>query len=141
MGTETTTEIDTSALAAMMSVVAVISLIIAVIGIVIMWKVNTKAGQPGWAAIIPIYNIYVWLKIAGRPGWWILLMLIPFVNVVMSLIVSIDIAKSFAKDSVFGVVGLWLFSLIGYAILAFGNAQYRGPAALGGGQPGYGYGA
>jgi hypothetical protein len=131
----TTPEIDPAAAAAVSGVVLVISLIFAVIGIIIMWKVNTKAGQPGWAAIIPIYNIYVWLKIAGRPGWWLILMLIPFVNIVMSVIVSIDIAKSFGKDAVFGVVGLWLFSLIGYAILAFGNAQYRGPAALAGASP------
>ncbi|MGW6447031.1 DUF5684 domain-containing protein [Lentzea sp. NPDC055074] len=131
MGTDPTT-IDPNAAAAVSGVFLVISLIFAVIGIIIMWKVNTKAGQPGWAAIIPIYNIYVWLKIAGRPGWWLILMLIPFVNIVISVIVSIDIAKSFAKDTVFGVVGLWLFSLIGYAILAFGSAQYRGPAALAG---------
>jgi uncharacterized membrane protein YhaH (DUF805 family) len=108
-----------------------------VFAIAVMWKVFAKAGQPGWAAIIPIYNIYVWLKVAGRPGWWLVLFLIPFVNIVMALIVSIDIAKSFAKDTVFGVVGLWLFSLIGYAILAFGGAQYRGPAALVGQQGAY----
>lgn len=105
-----------------------------VFAVVVMWKTFTKAGQPGWAAIIPIYNIYVWLKVAGRPGWWLILFLIPIVNIVMSVIVSIDIAKSFRKDAVFGVVGLWLFSLIGYAILAFGKAQYAGPAALAGQQ-------
>ncbi|GHH60795.1 DUF5684 domain-containing protein [Lentzea cavernae] len=136
MGTDPTT-IDPNAAAAVSGVFLVISLIFAVIGIIIMWKVNTKAGQPGWAAIIPIYNIYVWLKIAGRPGWWLVLMLIPFVNIVISVIVSIDIAKSFGKDAVFGVVGLWLFSLIGYAIIAFGGAQYRGPAALVGQQAAY----
>lgn len=136
MPTDPTT-IDPNAAAAVSGVFLVISLIFAVIGIIIMWKVNTKAGQPGWAAIIPIYNIYVWLKIAGRPGWWLVLMLIPFVNIVVSVIVSIDIAKSFGKDAVFGVVGLWLFSLIGYAIIAFGGAQYRGPAALAGQQAAY----
>ncbi|USX51032.1 DUF5684 domain-containing protein [Lentzea sp. HUAS12] len=136
MPTDPTT-IDPNAAAAVSGVFLVISLIFAVIGIIIMWKVNTKAGQPGWAAIIPIYNIYVWLKIAGRPGWWLVLMLIPFVNIVVSVIVSIDIAKSFGKDAVFGVVGLWLFSLIGYAIIAFGGAQYRGPAALVGQQAAY----
>ncbi|MGI5504798.1 DUF5684 domain-containing protein [Lentzea sp. CA-135723] len=115
----------------------IIYLAIAVFGIAVFWKVFTKAGQPGWAAIIPIYNIYIWLKVAGRPGWWLILFLIPFVNVIMALIVSIDVAKSFAKDTVFGVVGLWLFSIIGYAILAFGNAQYRGPSALVGAQGAY----
>jgi hypothetical protein len=115
----------------------IIYLAFLVLAIVAMWKVFAKAGQPGWAAIIPIYNIYVWLKVAGRPGWWLILFLIPIVNIVMALIVSIDIAKSFAKDTVFGVVGLWLFSIIGYAILAFGGAQYRGPAAMVGQQAAY----
>jgi hypothetical protein len=115
----------------------VIGAIFTVIGIVIMWKVYAKAGQPGWASIIPIYNLYVLVKIAGRPGWWTVLLLIPFVNIIVLAIVSIDVAKSFGKDAVFGVVGLWLFAIIGYAILAFGGAQYRGPAALGGQQAAY----
>jgi hypothetical protein len=137
VGTDPTTEIDPSAAAGIGIVGTIIYLAFIVFAIVAMWKVFTKAGQPGWAAIIPIYNIYVWLKVAGRPGWWLILFLIPIVNIVMALIVSIDIAKSFAKDTVFGVVGLWLFSIIGYAILAFGGAQYRGPAAMVGQQAAY----
>lgn len=137
MGTDPTTGIDSSAAAGIGIVGTIIYLAFIVFAVVVMWKVFVKAGQPGWAAIIPIYNIYVWLKVAGRPGWWLILFLIPIVNIVMALIVSMDISKSFGKDSVFGVVGLWLFSLIGYAILAFGGAQYRGPAALGGQQAAY----
>ncbi|SDN88365.1 DUF5684 domain-containing protein [Lentzea jiangxiensis] len=136
MGTDPST-IDPNAAAGIGIVGTIIYLAFLVFTVVVFWKVFTKAGQPGWAAIIPIYNIYVWLKVAGRPGWWLVLFLIPFVNIVMALIVSIDVAKSFAKDTVFGVVGLWLFSVIGYAILAFGGAQYRGPAALAGQQPAY----
>lgn len=94
-----------------------------------LWKTFVKAGQPGWAAIIPIYNIFVWLQIAGRPGWWLLLFFIPFVNIVISLLVAIDIAKSFGKDALYGVILLWLFGAIGYLILGFGDAQYQGPAA------------
>jgi len=55
-------------------------LVIAVIFIIGMWKTFVKAGQPGWAAIIPIYNAYILTQIAGRPGWWVLLMLIPLVG-------------------------------------------------------------
>src|SRR5436190_14477279 len=55
-----------------------------------LWIVFTKAGRPGWAALIPIYNTYVVIKIAGRPGWWLLLFLIPIVNVVIAIIVAID---------------------------------------------------
>src|SRR4029434_11244062 len=84
---------------------AIISLAIAVLIIVAMWKVFTKAGQPGWASIIPIYNLYVLCKIAGRPGWWLLLILIPFVNVIILIILCIDISKSFGNGGGGGVGG------------------------------------
>ena len=61
----------------------VIDVVLSVLMIAAMWKVFTKAGQPGWASIIPIYNLYIWCKIVGRPGWWILLMLIPLVNIIV----------------------------------------------------------
>lgn len=109
----------------------IFSLVFAVLVIAGLWATFSKAGKPGWAAIIPIYNIYVWLKVAGRPGWWLILMLIPFVNIVMSIIVSLDVAKSFGKSGVFGFFGLWLFGFIGYPMLGFGSAQYQGPAAGG----------
>lgn len=94
-----------------------------------LWKVYAKADQPGWAAIIPIYNIYVMTKIIGRPWWWLLLLFIPFVNFVVSIIMSIDMAKSFGKDTAYGVLLLWLLNAIGYLILGFGSAEYQGPAA------------
>ncbi|HJP96321.1 MAG TPA: DUF5684 domain-containing protein [Candidatus Saccharimonadales bacterium] len=100
---------------------------IALVYVVAMWRVFTKAKKPGWAAIVPIYNEYVKLKIIGRPGWWLLLYLIPLVNVVIALIVAIDLAKAFGKSTAFGVVGLWLFSLIGYLILGYGDAKYKMP--------------
>jgi hypothetical protein len=91
------------------------------------WKIFTKAGQPGWACIIPIYNLYVWCKIVGRPWWWILLMLIPFVNFIILIILIIDLAKSFGKGVGFGI-GLLLLPIIFFPILGFGSAQYQGPA-------------
>ncbi len=107
----------------------IIYLALIVLMIVAMWKVFTKAGRSGWEAIIPFYNIYVLCKIAGRPGWWLVLFLIPLVNIVISIIVALDVAKSFGKSGVFGFFGLWLFGIIGYPILAFGDARYVGPAA------------
>ncbi|HRQ41968.1 MAG TPA: DUF5684 domain-containing protein [Chloroflexota bacterium] len=92
------------------------------------WKTFEKAGQPGWAAIIPIYNLYVLCQIAGRPGWWVLLYFIPFVNIIVSLLIAIDVAKAFGKDVVYGVVLLWFFQAIGYLLLGFGDAQYIGPS-------------
>jgi Family of unknown function (DUF5684) len=92
------------------------------------WKIFTKAGQPGWACIIPIYNLYIWCKIVGRPWWWILLMLIPFVNLIIAIILIIDLAKSFGKGVGFGI-GLLLLGVIFFPILGFGSAQYQGPSA------------
>ena len=105
----------------------IIWLVVMVIVITAMWKVFVKAGRPGWVAIIPFYNTYVLLKMVGRPGWWLILMFIPLVNIVILLLVSIDMAKAFGRSTTFGVVGLWLFSLIGYLILGFGSDKYIGP--------------
>jgi uncharacterized membrane protein YhaH (DUF805 family) len=106
----------------------VIGLLVAVIMIAAMWKVYAKAGQPGWACLIPIYNMYVWCKIVGRPGWWVILLFIPFVNFIMLIILSIDLAKSFGKGAGFGL-GLAFLGIIFLPILGFGSAQYQGPAA------------
>jgi hypothetical protein len=106
----------------MVALLAVLALLIAS-----MWRIYTKAGQPGWSAIVPFYNIYVLMKIIGRPGWWLLLFFLPVVSLIVSVVTALDLAKVFGKDSVFGVVGLWLFSFVGYPMLAFGNATYVGP--------------
>ena len=107
----------------------ILELVIVVVILASIWKVYTKANKPGWAAIIPFYNIYVQLKIVGRPGWWLILYLIPLVNIVVSLVVSIDTAKSYGKSTAFGVLGLWIFSIIGYPVLGFSDAKYVGPSA------------
>ena len=108
----------------------IFGLLVALLLIVAMWKVFTKAGQPGWASIIPIYNLYIWCKIVGRQWWWILLMLIPLVNFIICIILCIDLAKSFGKGVGFGI-GLALLGIIFFPILGFGSAQYQGPAAGG----------
>ncbi|HEV8507338.1 MAG TPA: DUF5684 domain-containing protein, partial [Chitinophagaceae bacterium] len=90
------------------------------------WKIYTKAGQPGWACIIPIYNIYIMLKIVGKPWWWLLLMLIPFVNLIYAIWMINMLSKSFGKDEGF-TVGLLLLAIIFYPILGFGPAKYLGP--------------
>lgn len=100
------------------------------------WMAFVKAGHPGWAAIIPFYNIWIILKIVGRPGWWLalyLLVIIPFFGelavFVIFCIIMVDFAKSFGKSGAFAV-GLILLSFIFMPIIGFGDAQYRGPAAL-----------
>src|ERR1700722_13809837 len=89
------------------------------------WRVFSKAGQPGWAAIIPILNVYFFLKIAGKPGWWLLLMFIPLVNLVIAIIATVDLARSFGKGTGFAI-GLLLLPAIFYLILGFGSATYQG---------------
>jgi hypothetical protein len=106
----------------------IIILAILVVTIVAGWKVFAKAGQPGWAILIPIYNLYVLLQIVGRPGWWVILYLIPLVNIVIAIIIAIDMAKSFGQGTGFAV-GLIFLAPIFYMILAFGSAEYVGPAA------------
>jgi hypothetical protein len=91
-----------------------------------MWMIFTKAGQPGWASIIPIYNWIVWCKIVGRPLWWVLLLFLCFP--IFFIILSIDLAKSFGKGGGFAV-GLILLSPIFFPILGFGSATYQGPSA------------
>ena len=115
-------------------IVGLIYLAVIVFLIASMWKIFTKAGQPGWAAIVPIYNFYVLTQIVGRPAWWIVLFFIPFVNYIALLIIAIDMAKSFGKGAGFGI-GLWLLAPIFYPILGFGSAQYVGPSASGGSAP------
>jgi len=119
------TDFQTSAPPQVSPVVWVCYFAVVILLIAAMWKVFTKAGQPGWACIIPIYNLYVLCKIAGRPGWWVLLMLIPFVNFIILIIIAIDIAKAFGKGVGFGI-GLILLPFIFYPILGFGSAQYQG---------------
>jgi chromate transport protein ChrA len=105
----------------------IICLAIVVLAIAGLWKTFEKAGQPGWAAIVPIYNIYVAVTIAGRPWWWLLLWFIPFVNFIIGIIVFLDIAKKFGKGTGFGV-GLFFLPFIFFPILGFGDARYQGPA-------------
>jgi len=103
---------------------AITELAIIVFLLIAMWKVYVKAGEPGWAAIIPIYNIIVLLRIAGKPWWWILLLLIPLVNIVIGILVHIDVAKNFGRGVGFGL-GLMFLGIIFYPILAFGDARYN----------------
>ena len=98
-------------------------LAIAVFFLASFWKVFTKAGKPGWACLVPIYNVIVLLQIAGRPIWWFLLLVIPVVNFFVALVLAIDIAKSFGKGAAFGL-GLFFLGFIFYPILGFGDARY-----------------
>ena len=112
------------------SEIGIVGMLIGLAFIVLMiasvWKVFTKAGQPGWAAIIPIYNVIVLLKIIGKPWWWIIGFFIPFVNFIVMILMAVGLAKVFGKGIGFAI-GLILLSFIFYPILAFGDATYAAP--------------
>ncbi len=92
------------------------------------WKVFVKAGKPGWGCLVPIYNIILILEMAGKPMWWIVLLLIPLVSLIVMVLVNIEIAKKFGQSTGFGV-GLALLPFIFYPMLGFGSARYQGGAA------------
>jgi hypothetical protein len=98
---------------------------VAILMIASIWKVYEKAGQPGWAAIIPIYNLYIITKIIGKPGYWTVLMLIPIVNYIFLIWSYNLISKKFGKDVGF-TLGLIFLSFIFWPILGFGDAKYEG---------------
>lgn len=118
-----------------MIVYMLVMIAIAVVSIIAMWKIFTKAGKPGWAAIIPVYNLVVLYQIVGMNPLLLLIlvgMLIPFVNFVaaiaffvVNILVNIKLAKSFGKSGGFAV-GLILLPFIFQCILGFGSAQYQG---------------
>jgi hypothetical protein len=109
-----------------MGIIIVIYVAIIVLMIASMWTIFTKAGKPGWACIVPIYNIIVLLDAVGKPWWWLLLMLIPIVNIVILIIVYHNLSLSFGKGGGF-TVGLILLGIIFLPILAFGDSKYLGP--------------
>ncbi len=109
-----------------MAGVIILCLAVIVLMIAGMWTTFTKAGAPGWAAIVPIYNLWVVLKIARQEGWMILLCLIPLVNSFVGIYVSIELGKAFGKTAGYGW-GLALLPFIFYPMLGFGESQYQHP--------------
>jgi hypothetical protein len=107
---------------------AIIGLVVGLLVIAGMWRLFSKAGKPGWAAIIPIYNLIVLLQIAGKPIWWILLLFIPIVNFIVIIMIWVGVARAFGKGTGFAL-GLVFLSPIFVPILGFSDAQYVGSAA------------
>ena len=89
------------------------------------WKLYSKAGRPGWASLIPIYTTVVFCRICGRSGWLTLALMIPGVNVIVSIMLSVDLARVFGRGTGF-MLGLIFLSPIFFPILAFGSSRYVG---------------
>lgn len=94
-----------------------------VFSVIVHWKVYEKAGQPGWAVIVPFYNLLIFLKIINKPWWWFLMFFIPVVNIVFGIIAVHRLSRSFGKDGGF-TVGLIFLNIIFLAIMAFDNSTY-----------------
>lgn len=114
--------------AAMLGYLAVL-LVVYILVVIAMWKVFTKAGKPGWASLIPVYNMVVMYQIVGLNPWLLLLYLIPFVNwiaaLVLSIMLNVKLAKVFGKSTGFAI-GLIFLNPIFLLILGFGDAKYIG---------------
>jgi len=116
------------AFAALFALMLIPGLIMSVILIISHWKIFEKAGKPGWASIIPIYNIIILLEIIGKPIWWVFLILFPCTTFIFAVWAVNLLSKSFGQSEGF-TVGLLLLGFIFYPMLAFGNYQYLGPSA------------
>jgi hypothetical protein len=101
-----------------------VQLIVAALLIISLWIIYQKANKPGWAVIIPIYNVLVYLEIVKKPWWWLFLMMIPVVNIVIAILITHQLSLSFGKSAGF-TIGLLFLPFIFYPILAFGDAKYQ----------------
>jgi hypothetical protein len=100
----------------------IIWLVVVVAAVAGLWKVFEKAGEPGWAALVPIYTSVTLVKISGKEMWWVIVFLVCFP--VAAIVVFIEVAKKFGKGTGFGL-GLAFLGFIFFPMLGFGSAQYN----------------
>jgi len=110
-----------------MILILVVELIAAAMSIMVMWTIYVRAGKPGWASIVPVYNMIVLLEIAGRPALWFFLMMIPVVNLAIWFMICMDLAVAFDRGIPFAA-GLFLVPVVFFPLIAFGEPDYVGPA-------------
>jgi hypothetical protein len=111
---------------AVLGAFVIVYLVILVLMVVSFWKIFEKAGKPGWAAIVPIYNLIVFLEIVNKPVWWLVLILIPIVNIVILIMLTHRLSLSFGQGVGFTILLIFV-GIIGYPVLAFGDYKYVGP--------------
>lgn len=95
-------------------------------GVLLGWvRVFPKAGQPGWAALVPFYNIYVLVVGVARLSLlWCVLVFVPPVNIIAAILVNLEVARRFGKSEAFGL-GLALLGFVFYPLLGFGSDRYQ----------------
>ena len=102
-------------------------LIIIITPVLSNWFLYRKANEPGWASIIPVYSTLIWLKIIGKPWYWLLLFCVPYLNIIFLIWATNLTSKSFGKSEGY-TFGLILLPLIFWPMLAFGSSKYIGPS-------------
>jgi len=108
--------------------ISLFSIVLAILILVALWKIFTKAGKPGWAIIVPVYNIWVLFEIVGYPGWWSVLSFVPIANFFTTIMIFVSyfkLGKLFGKGTGFSIC-LVLFPYITLPILGFGKSQFSG---------------
>ena len=130
--TTTTTSVDSGLSVGVLLMYFIVIWVVTGLPTYFVFKKAGPNGDPAWGAFVPIYGFYLMLKVVGRPGWWLLLLLVPFVNYIILIMVYNDLSKSFGHGVGF-TLGLIFLSWIFLAILAWGSSQYQGPAAAVGG--------
>lgn len=119
------------AVISLLIIVYFIIFVITIIGVISLWKLFTKAGKPGWASIVPIYNYVVFLEVIGRPIWWLVLTFVPILQFWISIVMVLDFAKAYGKSAGYAV-GMILLPVIFLPMLAFSkDTVYVGPVAEG----------
>jgi hypothetical protein len=105
-------------------------LIFSIFMIACFWRIFHKAGKPGWATLVPFYNVAVILQIVGKPSWWLLLLFVPGINIIIAVLMLIEMARSFGYGPGFGI-GMFFLPIIFIPLLAIGENEYIGPGGKG----------
>jgi phage FluMu protein Com len=89
-----------------------------------LWQMYLKAGEPGWSCLVPVYQLMVLARVAGKPAWWGLLLYVPVVQLVIWVLISLELAKRFDRGTD-TAIGLIFLPPVFFCILGFGDAEYQ----------------
>ena len=122
----TSSAVADDALSTIATITMVVCFGVAVLMFAGYWRMLSKAGRPGWAAIVPYYGTVKLLEISGRSGWWVLVMMVPLLGLFPAIRLPFELAQVFGRGIGFGF-GLLFLSFIFAPFLGFGDAEYVGP--------------
>lgn len=120
---------DNSSMNSLIGLMALLILAGVVTSFVGLWKVFEKTGRPGWQALVPVYSTWEVLKMAGKPAWWMVLLLLPIINVVPFILAHLALARRFGLDSFYTYI-LATMPIVGYIVVGFGAAEYSEDVAV-----------